>query len=93
MIESTYSFDNEAYGAVFGGGLNVTLSIDKTIGLRYSYYLGESDTWAVTDDDDNEYDDYILNTIYSGSAIMLQFIWAPKSLGFDPTQALNNLTE
>lgn len=89
----TYTYTNEAYGAVLGGGLNVTLSIDKTIGVRYSYYLGESDIWSVTDNDDNEYDDETLNTIYTGGAVMLQFIWAPKSLGFDPVQALSNITE
>ena len=91
--EFSYTFDTETYGAVIGGGVNMTINIDWAVGLRYSYYIGESDTWTWKDSDDNEYDDFEFNTTYTGGGIMLQVVFTPKSLGFDPVSALGNLTE
>jgi len=71
----------------------VTLNIDLALGLRYSYYLGSSDVWTVSDNDNTEYEDRLLNISYSGGAVMLQLIYSPKALGFDPMSALGNLTE
>jgi len=48
----TFTYDNEALGAVVGGGFNLTLNISMALGLRYSYYFGGSDVWTVKDDDD-----------------------------------------
>jgi|GEM_PF-2322729 len=90
----TWTFSNEAFGGVVGGGLNLTLNLDMAIGLRYSYYFGSSDTWTVKNDDDadeTEYDDFEMATDYTGAAIMLQFIYTPKALGFDPLAAAANL--
>ncbi len=89
----TYIYDNEALGAVLGGGLNMTLSIDLALGFRYSYYMGGSDVWTVTDDNDNSYDDRQMNTSYTGGSIMLQVIYTPKALGFNPMALLGNLTD
>ena len=91
----TYTYDSEAYGPVVGGGLNVTLNIDMALGLRYSYYMGESDARSKKDDGENdiEYDDSDFNTNYTGGSVMLQFIYTPKALGFDPVSALGNLSD
>jgi len=89
----TKTYDNETLGTILGGGLNVTLNIDLALGLRYSYYLGSSDVWTVSDNDNTEYEDRLLNISYSGGAVMLQLIYSPKALGFDPMSALGNLTE
>ncbi|MCF7825662.1 MAG: porin family protein [Candidatus Marinimicrobia bacterium] len=91
--DRTYTYDSETYGAVLGGGVNLTLNIDWAVGLRYNYYLGESDTWTVKDDEDTEYDDMTFNTNHTGGAIMFQLIFSPKALGFDPLAALGNLSE
>jgi len=66
------------------------------IGLRYSYYFGGSDTWTRKnndDSDDTEYDDFDMAADYTGAAVMLQFIYTPKALGFDPVSALGNLSD
>ena len=89
----TKTYQNEAVGAVLGGGLNLTLSIDLALGLRYSYYMGSSDEWTVTDDNDNTYDDWFMNTSYTGGSIMLQVIYTPKALGFNPIALLGNLPD
>lgn len=89
----TKTYDNEALGAVLGGGLNMTLTIDLALGFRYSYYMGGSDVWTVSDDGDNSYNDWIMNTSYTGGSFMLQVIYTPKALGFDPLAALSNLAE
>jgi hypothetical protein len=94
--EVKWTYSNEAFGGVVGAGLNLTLNIDMAIGLRYSYYFGSSDTWTVKNDDENddmEYDDFEMATDYTGAAIMLQFIYTPKALGFDPLAAAANLTD
>ncbi len=88
--ELTYT--HEAVGALLGGGLNVTMSIDLTVGLRYSMYTAVTDIRTVTDTDDDESEEYF-NADFSGGAIMLQLIYAPKALGFDPFATIRSLAD
>lgn len=91
-VDDEDEYMNEAIGAVFGCGFNVTTSIDLAFGMRYSLLTAVSDTWTVTYSDDTEGEE-TFNADYSGGAIMFQIIWAPKSLGFDPISALQNVTD
>jgi len=94
----TIQFSNDAFGLSLGAGLNVTVNIDWTIGIRYNFYTGSSDAWSLMDSDDNDLGDWSeyyldtpLNLQYSGSAILFQISYAPPSLGFDPAAALGTM--
>ncbi|MCF7903289.1 MAG: hypothetical protein K9M19_07640, partial [Candidatus Marinimicrobia bacterium] len=90
----TYTDRNANNGLLVGLGLNYTLSINLTAGVRYSLYTGESDEWTEYDADNNELGDvssYFPKLNYAGSGIAFQIIYAPPSLAFDPASALSNM--
>lgn len=90
----SYSNRNENNGLMAGLGLNYTLNINLTAGIRYSLYTGKSEEWTRYDADNNELGDVSSDfpmLSYSGTTIAVQIIYAPPSLAFDPASALSNV--
>ncbi|MCF7797936.1 MAG: hypothetical protein K9N11_09100 [Lentisphaeria bacterium] len=88
----TYTDRNANNGLLVGLGLNYTLSIDLTAGIRYSLYTGESDEWTRYNADNEEVGSISGPALrYSGSGIAFQIIYAPPSLAFDPASTLSNM--
>lgn len=91
-IGDTYTDRNANNGLLVGLGLNYTLSINLTAGIRYSLYTGESDEWTRYNADNEEVGSISGPALrYSGSGIAFQIIYAPPSLAFDPASALSNM--
>ena len=87
-----YTERNDNYGLLMGLGLNYTLNIDLTVGVRYSLYNGESDEWTRYNSENEEIGEFTEPILdYSGGAIAFQIMYAPPSLGFDPASAIGNL--